>query len=296
MRHGADALHADDNGQTPLHIAARGGFPRTCSALLEAAAMRARGLSMRNANGLTPLHLAAQHGSTEVCRRLLEQSCAEVASLTLQRRTPLHLSAMSGHAAAVECLLAAKPEVQEWEDIEGMRALDYAQERGFDDIACMLSSAALHQDTMLFDWSSKFEPPCRALLNARACDAFLELGKPRLLSAEHSVIRITTRAVDVLGLIRGYAVELCTAGVGEPTAPWEASPVKMKFARSGDQGAIDDVEFRVSRRSSKGSAWRPGALCRFRVVGTLAPKAGADAGVVCRSVSSAWSSVARIPG
>jgi len=284
LRHGADALHADGEGRTPLHVAAARGCLRTCELLLDAPGVREGGLQLRSGRGQLPLHAAAAAGHAEVCFLLLRCG-AEVAAVTPQGRTALHLAALEGHTATVEGLLTVCPAMQKALDIEGMRALDYAEERGWASAAAVLSSEdSLHRE-LRARWRSYFEPPCRALLNTAACDAFLEIGRPHVLGAEHTHLRLSCRVVDTIGLVQGYTVEIRAAGGGS---------ADVRFARSTGQRVIDDVELVVPKHRIPEAASELGLELSFRVVGLVDAKLAATADVGSRHVYSSWTSPASI--
>jgi len=268
-----------------LHLAASGGLPRSCGLLLGAAKLREGSLELRSLRGLTPLHAAAQRGHAEVCRLLLAAR-ADAAAVTPQGRVPLHLAAMEGHAAVVARLLEARPEALRALDMEGHCAMDLAGERGQRDTAQLLSSECDAQARLRAKWRAHFEPPCRALLNAPACEAFLEIGRPRVLGVEHAALRIACRVVDVLGLVESYSAELCAAGCGS---------ARVLYARCEEQRAIDDVELLLPRHQCGAPVWEHGQECCLRVVGVLAPEPTARAGLACRSACSAWTPPLCIP-
>lgn len=299
MQHGADVAHVDCEGRTPLHLAAANGFPLTCSLLLAASggscgSHREPCLDLQTLRqGEAPLHLAARCGHAAVVDLLLSNA-ADPSVRTLQGRTPLHLAAMAGHSLVSQRLLEVeKPDVQppmliDLSDRQGMRALEYAEEGQWSQAARVLAKEERAQDDLRLEWRTRFEPRSRAFLNVPMCDAFLEIGRPEILSVEHVALRLECRVIDAMGLIDGYFVEVsCACGGSEPLA--------VEFCRRTDQEPIDDVEFRVPKFVGSEEVWTSGSICRFRVRGRLQPTPEARAAHPCSSVDSAWSLPSRIP-
>jgi len=296
LQHGADAVHKDNQGQTPLHICAAKCFPQTCSLLLATCSVQSFGLELRSCRDLSPLHVAARHGHTEVIDCLLAAT-ADPSAVTLQGRTPLHLAAMAGHSGAVERLLeAAGPLAEpralfELADVEGMRALDYALERGLPEAALVLSGEESAQERIRLQWKRRFEPPCRANLNVSMCNAWLEISRPEILAVHRFSLHLECRIVDALGLVEGYTVEVLQSVHGGHINEDQDScdsAASVSFARGPKQKPIDNVEFRLPRRSEGKSVWAPGAHYAFRVVGVVAPHLALQAGYPLSTIRSPW--------
>ena len=69
LEKGADFNAKDNNGATPLHLAAYNGHGEAVDVLLEKGA----DFNAKNNDGATPLHLAAYNGHGEAVRVLLEK-------------------------------------------------------------------------------------------------------------------------------------------------------------------------------------------------------------------------------
>jgi ankyrin repeat protein len=129
----------DQDGWTPLHLAAFHGAADEVAALLATGASP-HALS-RNALANTPLHAAiAGAGDDRVVRALLAGGAAAGIRAALGV-TPLHLAAARGNRALCELLLAhgADPAAA-MED--GKRAADIAAERGHAAVAAWLAAPA----------------------------------------------------------------------------------------------------------------------------------------------------------
>jgi len=300
IQHGADVAHVDREGRAPLHLAAANGFPLTCSLLLAASSgsfgsHQPLCLDLQTLRqGEAPLHLAARYGHAAVVDLLLA-SAADPSVRTLQGRTPLHFAAMAGNSLVVQRLLEVgqadvqPPMLIDFSDTQGMRAMDYAVERQWSQAARTLAKEERAQDDLRLEWRTRFEPQSRAFLNVAMCDAFLEIGRPEILSVEHLVLRLECRVIDAMGLIDGYSVEVsCSCGGSEPLAV-------VEFCRRPHQEPIDDVEFRLPKSVSNEEVWSSGTICRFRVRGRLQPTLEAKAAYPCSCVHSAWSLPFRIP-
>lgn len=245
----------------------------------------------KNDQGLTPLHLAAERGHVEVCQQLVDVSPDEAVVLTPELRTPLHLAAMRGHTGVAEVLLATNPKVLLLRDFSGARALDYAQEHGWHDLAIVLGAASHRANGLRTHWRARFDPPLRARLNVKECDAYLEMGQVRILRAEYWAVNIAVRVIDALGLIESYVVEASTADHILPSAV-------LVDKRREDQAPIDDINFRIPRRRGRHGTGllAPGSVCFFRILGLVSPGLAAKAEVLCHSIASEWSAAVRLPG
>eukprot|EP00435_Cladocopium_sp_Y103_P041722 s331_g11.t1 len=122
----------DNNGQTPLNLAAGKGHTEICSILVAADV----DVNVTGHNGSTPLHDAALGGHADVVKLLLEGK-ARVILINNDRMTALHLAASGGHADAVKLLLEAKSPVMS-KDREGQTPLDVARNQGQHEVATLL--------------------------------------------------------------------------------------------------------------------------------------------------------------
>ena len=127
----------DENGWTPLHLAALSGAYRTVNVLAGAGADP----SVRSANALaaTPLHAAAFSRSWYAADALLLYG-ADVNARQANGWTPLHLAAYNGDHVMVEKLLAsgADPSIS---SLKGETPLDIALRAGHRSVARLLARA-----------------------------------------------------------------------------------------------------------------------------------------------------------
>jgi ankyrin repeat protein len=98
---GLDPNIADNEGLTPLHLAATSGRVDACRLLL---GCNARVDVAVPGPGVQPIHLAAANGKLGVIRLLVDNG-ADVDALDAHFRTPLHMAAEHGHLAVVEWLV-----------------------------------------------------------------------------------------------------------------------------------------------------------------------------------------------
>src|SRR5690606_31389436 len=140
LANGADPRAADQDGNTPLHHAARSSDPGVAALLRDASAE----LDVANHEGLTPLGVACAAGNWRLARFLLERGArpvladgtpallaaaggdeddpagvqlllrhkAKVDARDRDQRSALHVAAFQGHAAIVAALLDAGADVQ----------------------------------------------------------------------------------------------------------------------------------------------------------------------------------------
>lgn len=207
------------------------------------------------------------------------------------------MAAMEGHEAIVARLLAAEPELQRVEDGRGWRALDYARARGRAGSLEALRSEERAQTTLHSQWRQLFEPSCRARLNVPACEAYLEVGRPRLLGASARSLRLACRVVDALGLVQRYSLELFNPGRASGPVEWEGQVcVPAQLVRHSSRARISDVELAVFLRGVHEPLWERLEDCRLRVVADLVPERAARVGLEGWQARSPWASPLRFGG
>jgi cytohesin len=120
----------DEDGNTPLHVAASRGHLHIAKLLVESGA----DVNARNSEGMTPLHLAALHGHAEVAGLLIE-SGADVNAKDEHGKTPLHLAA--SHVDVARILVERGAEVNAGDE-SGYTPLHAAAASGSAEVARLL--------------------------------------------------------------------------------------------------------------------------------------------------------------
>ena len=90
----------DNNGNTPLYMAARSGHLEVCTQLME----NLHDNNPKNYNGWTPLHSAAWAGHLDVCE-LLIKNLKNKNPKDDEDYTPLHIAASGGHLKVYKLIL-----------------------------------------------------------------------------------------------------------------------------------------------------------------------------------------------
>jgi ankyrin repeat protein len=106
---GAQPDSIDNNGCIPLHLASSSNQLRAVEALLQHSSSSSSSRALVNAadqDGQTPLHLAADKGHRQVAACLIEAG-ADVNARATGQITPLHRAVIKGHWAVVQLLLDA---------------------------------------------------------------------------------------------------------------------------------------------------------------------------------------------
>ena len=100
LQHGADLHKADNNGVSPLYLAASGGYLPVVRLLVEQGADKDKAHN----NGFSPLFIAAQKGHLGVARYLVEQG-ADKNKADNKGFGPIHIAAQNGHLGVVQYLV-----------------------------------------------------------------------------------------------------------------------------------------------------------------------------------------------
>ncbi len=100
-------------------------------------------VSSKDENGATPLHIAARYGQKAAAELLLANK-ADVNARTFKGVMPLHLAAQQGHKDMVELLLANKAEVNAKASI-GWTPWYLATQNGHKEVADLLQQHGGHE-------------------------------------------------------------------------------------------------------------------------------------------------------
>lgn len=132
---------ADNEGLTPLHLAARNGHSETVHALLRAGASVRR----EEAFGETALHEAARNGH-EGLVRLFVDGGSVVDAGNRDSSTALHVAARRGHGGVVDALLAAGANPATRDKVGDTPLHDAAREGHADIVAALLATGLVGVD------------------------------------------------------------------------------------------------------------------------------------------------------
>uniref|UniRef100_A0A8C3HST2 Ankyrin repeat domain 27 n=1 Tax=Chrysemys picta bellii TaxID=8478 RepID=A0A8C3HST2_CHRPI len=94
------------------------------------------GVNVTNQDGFTPLHVAALHGHPELVYLLLKHG-ANISAKNINHAVPLHLACQKGHFQVVKCLVDCNAK-QNKKDVHGNTPLIYACLNGQHEIAALL--------------------------------------------------------------------------------------------------------------------------------------------------------------
>ncbi|MCP4745730.1 MAG: hypothetical protein GY874_06250, partial [Desulfobacteraceae bacterium] len=136
-----DVNQVDNDGQTPLHRAAKEGHIDVVDALL---LHPGADVNKADDEGWTPLNWAAEEGHTDVVNALLSHPGIDVNQANDNGWTPVYRAARNGHIEVVKLLLSHpnscdKIEVNKADD-EGWTPLNWAAEEGHTDVVNALLS------------------------------------------------------------------------------------------------------------------------------------------------------------
>jgi len=125
----------DNGGESPLHLASRGGRDTVVQQLLAAGA----DVDIKDLSGMTPLHWVSWHGRDTVVQQLLAAG-ADIDIKDCGGTTPLHLASWRGRDTVVQQLLAAGADI-DIKDCDGETPLHLASRGGRDTVVQQLLAA-----------------------------------------------------------------------------------------------------------------------------------------------------------
>jgi len=132
---------ADDDGWTPLIIAASAGHNQLVEMLLDNGA----NVNATTSQGRTALLYSASKGREELTARLID-SGADTNLRDQLGATPLHRASGPGHTGVVRLLLAADKTIVDCQDKYGNTALHYACEEERNEVARLLISHGANRE------------------------------------------------------------------------------------------------------------------------------------------------------
>jgi len=264
---GADPLHADIEGRLPLHVAAARGHSRICELLVSVQSVRGAVDSPCD-SGHSALHLAAACGSGAACQGLVVAGADVSMRTSVDNKTPLHLAALSGNAAAAAYLASVSPlEVLLAGDASGASALQLAERSGHHDVADVLREPEDEHRRLVSQWSCMLhDARNEAQLPARAFEGTLavDLAAPVLQRVCREKLELMCCVHDLEYRLIEYVIEVRDCEGGRQSA----APARVYFARLGEQRKVDDVAFDVPHRRPTGqSLWEVGGWYQFRIIG-----------------------------
>jgi len=136
----------NEDGYTPLHLAAINGNLTVTQVLLAAGANKNAQASEKKRRWM-PIHYAAQFGHVEIIKALINAGVDKEVK-TGFGLTPLIVGAEFGHASVVQLMLSfnADKNVQTISDNHKMTALHYAVVGNFVDVAVLLLNAKINKE------------------------------------------------------------------------------------------------------------------------------------------------------
>ncbi|RDD41720.1 Transient receptor potential cation channel subfamily A member 1 [Trichoplax sp. H2] len=102
VRNGASIDTLDEEGNTLLHIAAKGNNRDTIKQILAHTSMK--DINTRNTSGQKPIHIAAIYGHNRVMQNMIKNG-ADINSKDIYSYYPLHYTVKGGYTAAVQLLV-----------------------------------------------------------------------------------------------------------------------------------------------------------------------------------------------
>ncbi|KAG8530589.1 uncharacterized protein KY384_005092 [Bacidia gigantensis] len=138
---GIDVNCQDQEGKSPLWVAATADHAEILNILLAQPAVNLDALNEGDSNGCTPLHTAAEHGRDNIVQILLSCPNVHVNARNMRDRTPLHSAAagdLGGHADVVKRLLLDDRGEHDPVDMYGYTPLTVAADRGHEKVVRIL--------------------------------------------------------------------------------------------------------------------------------------------------------------
>ncbi|XP_076804239.1 uncharacterized protein LOC143448397 isoform X2 [Clavelina lepadiformis] len=101
---------ADHDGNTPLHLSAMHGCPKTIQVVLQHPKCNTK---IKNEKGRCAIHLAATNGHDEILNILLKKNPSSIHTKDEDGNTPLIAACIAGDVSAVKCLIKHRANLEE---------------------------------------------------------------------------------------------------------------------------------------------------------------------------------------
>jgi len=137
---GANVCYLDEDGNTPLHLAAAKGNSIATFFLIKVPAVNINAI---NFIGDTPLHLASGNGHVTIVNALIAAK-AQINVVNSLGQTPLFQASSNGHLEVVKTLIAAHANLDICTPL-GTTALSQANDNGYPEIVEALKIAGVHE-------------------------------------------------------------------------------------------------------------------------------------------------------
>eukprot|EP00945_MAST-04E_sp_MAST-4E-sp1_P004913 g4913.t1 len=133
-KHGSNIDYKNDNGETPLYIAAKFGHSAALNTLLQ---LNAR-VNEPNKDGETPAFVAAANGNFLIINRLVQHKDVDIDRAQTLGATPLLIASQNGNVNIVRALLEAGAQVDVPKHDDNSTALIMAAQEGHTNICELL--------------------------------------------------------------------------------------------------------------------------------------------------------------
>ncbi|WMT84150.1 ankyrin repeat domain-containing protein [Wolbachia endosymbiont of Listronotus oregonensis] len=138
-----DVNSTDENGWTPLHLAAWKGQLDNARLLIEKGA----DINAENIFGRKPVHVAAESNNTNIIEFFLSKGM-NVDDTDRYGRTPLYCASWNGHLGVVKYLVEKGADINA-QDKGGETSLDAATDQKHDDVVGYLKQVQLNQELLI---------------------------------------------------------------------------------------------------------------------------------------------------
>ncbi|WP_281508712.1 ankyrin repeat domain-containing protein [Wolbachia endosymbiont (group B) of Pandemis cinnamomeana] len=138
-----DVHSKDENGWTPLHLAAWKGQLNDTRSLVEKGA----DINAENIFGRKPIHVAAENNNTNIIEFFLSKGMS-IDDVDRYGRTPLYCASWNGHLGVVKYLVEKGADINA-QDKGGETSLDAATDQKHEDVVGYLKQVQLNQELLI---------------------------------------------------------------------------------------------------------------------------------------------------